>query len=297
MVSFKGLCNLQDVLAFLHETQGINYVCDILPGDKQWHFPVEITNKPLPEAIQYICRVFNRSMLNVNGVFVFRGMHWFDYDTSVSIESLLSEPDIKIERNQTVNPTEVEKLPARFIKASITNTSSGKAVRELSRVSLWKINVSTELERRKISLQTNFVSPAILGEAIATLFNAQTTIAIYKSNAQREEEKQLNEDKHLTEREKMSRKLRPELEKLLTEEQKQKSLSDEVSLKISSLSPSLQKKVIDYVKYLANRPNQSVNIDMGSIKDFEIVFLPPGNAPGGALGVNGQLGDGGTVGF
>ena len=290
-VNFQQTCNLQDALIFLHEKHGVSYVCDILPGDRNWKYPLDIKNKSMTETIAYLSAVFSRSMTNVNGIFVFRGRRWFDAGYNVS-ESLLSEPALQIERGRR----DMDGKPARLVKVSITNTPSGKAVSELSRVSLWPITISGELERRKISLQSDFVSPAALGEAISTLFNAQTAIAIKKTLADREAEKQ-NDDSHLTERERMCLKLRSEFDSFLSDEQKQKSLSEEVAIKISDLPATLRSKAIDYITYLANRPGQIVGIDMARIAEFEIVFLPPGQAPRGALGVNGRATDGLPIDF
>ena len=120
---------------------------------------------------------------------------------------------------------------------------------------------------------------------------------MYKTKLQMDEEARLDEEKNLSEREKRSRKLRPELEKLLTEEQKQKSLNEEVALKLKDLPASLLSRVEDYIKYLVARPGQSIGIDMGRLSEFEIVFLPPSHAPGGSLGVNGRTDDGTPIGF
>lgn len=295
-ISYSQSTNLHTCLKFLQEKYNINYICDILPGDDTWQYPVNIKEKTLKQSLEYLCRTFDRAMFNVNGVLVFRGHEWRKYNTSSAVISLKEEMQLQVNCPEPSKTVLVS--PARYVQVTAFNCSLGKLTKEISARSQWKIYTSDEIERRKVCIQTQMVSPGAIAEAISVLVNAQQTISIIKTKAQLESEVAYEAELHLAPRELMSRELRPELEKLLTKEQKEKMLTEEVPIKISSLKEPLKQKVIDYVKFLANRPNQSISIDFSKIaSSFEIVFLPPSQAPGGALGVNGHMADGMAVGF
>ncbi len=295
-VSYVQSTNLQTALKFLQEKYKFNYICDILPSDDIWKYPINIKEKTLNQSLQYLCLTFDRAMFNVNGILIFRGHDWRKYNTLNSVASLKEEMQLQVDCPEPTKTVLVS--PARFVQVTAFNCSLGKLTKEISARTQWKIYASDEIERRKVNIQTQMVSPGAIAEAISVLVNAQQTISIIKTKAQLESEVAYEAELHLAPRELMSRELRPELEKLLTKEQKEKMLTEEVPIKISTLKEPLKQKVIDYVKFLANRPNQSISIDFSKIaSSFEIVFLPPNQAPGGALGVNGQLSDGMAVGF
>lgn len=290
-----------DILSDMGEKMNFNFLCNVSPTDSTNSYLNFDTDNSVSSTLKKFANSTQRNIHNFDNLILFRTNNWYfntkdetrqfrNLSQKWTTEGTLEIKNIKQESN----------LPAHTLDIYGKWIPVDSFCREISQASGWEISVSPELGKRRIYICAKNVSPGTICDALSFMLNARETITIGQTNRQKQYEEDLikQDDSRLTDREKMSRELRKDLEKLLTPEQKKKMQQEEVGIKLSDIPSELRGKVDKYIYYLANRPGGSnPSIDFSRLNQFEIVFLPPQNAPGGALGVNGWTNIGMPIGF
>jgi hypothetical protein len=284
----KEKMSLNEVLEELNKKYQLNFILDATTSDDGLR-TVQMIPLSTSEMMQMIANTFYRKMVFVQGTYVMRSSEWKDNlplqlegtQTSGVPEIVNWKEDnrILVERNDPPENPDFP-LPAKDISVRVTNMSLKNVLYQMEKKTLWSVRSDGRLKEKKISIFVSRISPGKLLEDIGSLLNAgpQVTIAPTKLNLVFLEDSLDNLPEDWKKRKRMSDKLRPELEKMLSDlDKKTIDGGDFVAIPLSKMNKGLQDKVLDYLKQsyqLSGAKNGFPSPNMSRLQDFAIRFQP-----------------------
>ena len=288
-----------DILAEISKQTKLNFLSDAYSDEGR--IPISLKNVSTKNAISIIAQLFQRDVVVVGNIFVFRsvkGAGRVAEELSHRSQYPCDWPDagtITVDKSKSLNRPVVPILSLKASRISMT-----QAVQSVGKEVGWKVRVDPELGQRRFYAEMTDTTPGQFTEALTVLLQGNQQVTLTQTPEQKAADLKAAEEAldHRADREKESAKIRGDLEKLLSPEQFDKlAKGSEVPLSLKNLPPALRQRTEAYIKFLCDQKSSLLSCDLSRIGEFEIVFLPLAAAPGGSLGVNGFLQGGGQVGF
>ncbi len=233
------------------------------------------------EAIRAVATSRERDVFVIGGIYVLRHKRW----AAIVVDSSRSDYPLQWSDNGIIKISRLDKLtsdeyvlPALKVNIEAKGVASSRFASELRNLASWDVRVTPEISKRRLNIYASDASPSSVLGCVAFLLNAGPEIVLCSSKDQQamEEDASLILPDAFKKRVKPSKKLRAELEKLLTQEQQQ-SLANGgyIALSIHSLPEGLRKSALDYIKLSASLNSGIVPaLDLSRQDSFQIRFLP-----------------------
>jgi hypothetical protein len=298
--------NIYDVISYLNREHNLNIILDMYAPGQVYPLFLDWKDVSVQEAIRTLAKALKREVHIIGTIFILRQQQWavaIRQDKDPEVMKLFpwkNEGMIQVQRHPD-QLTPIDKrfpstefaewmrttyqTPAQRISIRINTAKAGDIVSELASTSFWKIRISPEVKNRRLTAAITNVNPAELLAAMAFLLNAGPEVALIPSDAQNAAFSDAADDRMPWD--KASDKLRPEIMKLLTNEEKQALQNGEkVEVSVERMPKELQTMVRDYVKMNAQIMLKDVGeIDYARWREVKITFLPPRQSPNGSLGI------------
>ena len=169
------------------------------------------------------------------------------------------------------------KTPAQRIDingSAITVSRLATALQDVN----WTVHVDRNVSARRVNIYAKNISPSAILGAVAYLVNASEEVTLKASDAQLSAEYYDGFQFSDATRKRMglSDALRPDMEKMLTKEQKATLGNGEyIAISFKDMPPGLQERALNYAKLAAQLDSDLVATpDLSKWKDFRIRFLP-----------------------
>jgi hypothetical protein len=284
-----GSATLAQIVQELGKRYSINILTDSFAGEQN-SIPFLWKDVPLSQVLQELANSFQRDIYIMDGIYVMRHRYWATLAAqetgtdrlyqwkeagTVSVARSESEPEVKKELP----------LPASKINLIAQQASSIDIAAEITAKATVATRVGPEVSRRRVTAYLTDVSPSVALQGLAFVLDAGPEVVLRPSPAQLA--LQADAQDHRLPWDKASDKIRPQLEKLLTEDQRKAITNGEkVGLSVDSLPKDLQGQVTDYMQSKAGWIiKDGRQLDMKRSGQFQIMFMPRQYAPGGGFGV------------
>ena len=273
------------VLIFIANTYKVNIVSDSMPNDD--------TNATIADSVwrgdtadaslRGIAKWRSRNVVLRDGIYILSHMRkaamYKQFPPNVL--SALPSGTLTVRRRGDTDG-EVSLLPARLVSVKATAVPCAKLASTLRTEAAINVRAVPGISARKVNVYATDVSPITLLGCVAEALNAGPEIVLAPSPEQIADENldSLGLPDEFKKRIDPSNKLRAEVEKLLTKEQRDEIAKGEVvEISLGSLPESLQKQARDYVA-LATKLNTDLipHPDSSQWQQFQLRFKPQSDA-------------------
>ena len=275
------LLTFTKTLETISKEHNVSIICDAYAGEDVASVGNEWKGLPVAEAIQTIARIREREVTVIDGIYVLRHKRW----AGILVDMARGDYPNQWKNGGTVvvtvpdNPTSAEfVLPAPKVTVAASEVSCARLATELQKVANWNVRTSPEIGSRRLSVYAKDAAPGAILQGVAFLLNAGPEVVLRPSKDQlaMEDDASILLPDYLKKRVRPSEKLRAELEKGLTDQQRQALENGEfVAIPISAMPKSLQKEALDYITLSAKLNSNTIQPpDMSRQESFQIRFRP-----------------------
>lgn len=296
---------LSEVVQHIGVNHGVNVLSDIYSHSASHDLTlltISVNRSSLHDALSEIARYYSRDLIWVGNIAVLRHKEWYlnahlelNYGNRWKDPGQLTLQCSRENKEMMIPPVLLKQMPAQTISLQARAVTLENFASRFNQETGWTLEIEKELSQRRINAWLQNVVPSELLTALTQLLYASQKVSILRNEAQKRLANDLGA-KSKSFREIWSDALKPELEKLLTDEQRKRYRKGEIiSLPFHTLSPDLQDMAAGYVLVSYRRlqgldPNNPMPpLNLSRVSEFTLDLLP---LPNLVVGVSAYSEDG-----